>query len=233
MKQPDDLVRLRTEYEDRIRRLTKSNTYSLFNLSNLFIIQQRQRAVLALLKRQEFDDFSSLRILEVGCGEGGVLTEYLGFGALPENLAGIDILEDRLKSAHRYLPSSLLAQADGAHLPFPSHRFDLVLQYTAISSVLDAEIRRQMFTEMLRVLNSNGMILSYDFWFNPLNKQTRGLRLNEIRESVPGCNIEYKKITLAPPISRKLVPVSWLLSALIEKITLFNTHYLTIIRPRN
>ena len=184
-------------------------------------------------KRQGIDDLSSLRILEVGCGAGGVLIEYLGLGVLPENLVGIDLLEDRLKSAHRYLPSSLLTQADGAHLPFPSHRFDLVLQYTAISSVLDAEIRRQMFTEMLRVLNPNGLILSYDFWFNPLNKQTRGLLLTEIRDAVPGCNIEYKKITLAPPISRKLVPVSWLLSALIEKVTLFNSHYLTVIRPRN
>jgi hypothetical protein len=66
-----------------------------------------------------------------------------------------------------------------------------------------------------------------------VNKQTRGLLLAEIRDAVLGCNIEHKKITLAPPISRKLVPVSWLLSALIEKVTLFNTHYLTIIRPRN
>ena len=168
----------------------------------------------------------------MGCGNGDVLIGYFLWGAAQQDLYGIDLLMDRLVTAHRRLPVSPFANADGQNLPFAAHTFDLVLQYTAISSILDVRIRKNIFSDMLRVLKPNGMILSYDFWLNPTNKQTLGLRLHEIREAFPNCRIKYKKITLAPPIARRLVPVSWLLSAFLEKLTIFNTHYLVAIRPK-
>ena len=229
----DDLSRLRNEYEDRKSRYADSDLYSWFNSANLFAMQQRQRAVLSFFKGFSFTDLSKLRILEMGCGGGGVLAEYFTIGASLQNLYGVDLLKDRLESAHWRLPASNFSNADGQNLPFDVHSFDLVLQYTAISSVLDQKIRRNIFADMLRVLKPSGMILSYDFWLNPTNKQTRGLRLSEIRDSFPNCQVDYKKITLAPPIARRLVPLSWLLSAFLEKLTIFNTHYLVAIRPLN
>ncbi len=233
MKPLNDIARLRNEYEQRKQRLAESDLYSLFNRANLFIVQERQREVLTLLKKNGITDLSNLLILEMGCGGGGVLTEYLGFGASPENLHGVDLLVDRLLHAHHNLPGSGFAKADGQSLPYLSKTFDLVLQYTAISSILDLEIRRNICSDMLRVLKPSGMILSYDFWLNPTNKQTCGLRLSEIRSSFPGCHIDHQKITLAPPISRRLVPISWLLSAFLEKLTVLNTHYLVAIRPNS
>ena len=233
MNQLDDLARLREEYEDRKHRLMGNDVYSWFNLSNLFAIQGRQRAVLQALKKQGYIDLSNLRILEMGCGNGGELTGYLGYGALPKNLFGVDLLPDRLNFASNRLPDSNIINADGQSLPFKSNSFDLVLQYTAISSVLEPELRRNIFDDMLRVLKPDGLILSYDFWLNPTNKQTRGLGLNEIRSSFPNCHLDYKKITLAPPIARRLVPISWLLSAFLEKSSIFNTHYLVTIRPKS
>jgi hypothetical protein len=84
---------------------------------------------------------------------------------------------------------------------------------------------------MMRVVKRNGLILSYDFWLNPSNPQTRGLRPDEIRRLFPGCRFEFHRITLAPPIARRLVPASWLLCAFLEKLKIFNTHYLVAIRP--
>lgn len=170
-----------------------------------------------------------LRILEVGCGSGGVLTEFLGFGALPQNLFGLDLLADRLAHAKQRLPGAPLLQADGCHIPFPSGSFDLVLQYMALSSMLDSELRREMCAEMLRVLKPSGLILSYDFWLNPTNKQTRGLGVREISSSFPGCRIDPQRITLAPPIARRLAPISWGLCLLLESLKIFNTHYLVAI----
>jgi len=237
----DDLSRLRSEYVDRVRRFAGSDSYSYFNRSNLFFLQVRQRALLNLLKSQGITELSSLRILEVGCGAGSVLIEYLGYGVSPKNLFGIDLLHDRLIQAHQRLSGSCFSNSDGQYLPFPPKSFDLVLQYTAITSILDSNIRRNMCTDMLRVLRSpdptsgkpGGMILSYDFWLNPTNKQTRGLRMAEIRTSFPDCQIEYKRITLAPPLARRLVPISWLFSSLLEKLSIFNTHYLVAISPLN
>lgn len=239
MTHPDDISRLRTEYADRARRLANSDLYSVFNQANLFAVQSRQRSVLAVLHAHGFTDLSRLRILEMGCGAGGVLTEYLGFGSAPRNLYGVDLLPLRLRHAHSRLPASNFSNANGASLPFPSGSFDLVLQSTALSSILDPELRRAICKDMLRVLRSpdpssgkpGGMLLSYDFWLNPVNKQTHGIRPAEIKRLFPHCKYEFHRITLAPPIARRLVPVSWWLSLLLESLKILNTHYLVAITP--
>ena len=232
MKPLDDIVRLREEYEDRKRRFAGSDVYSWFNQANLFAIHQRQRAVLVALKKNGYTDLAGLSVLEMGCGSGGVLAEYLGFGASPEKLHGVDLLLDRLLHAHHLLPGSGLANADGQSLPFPARSFDLVLQSTAISSILDAELRRKICPEMLRVLKPAGIILWYDFWLNPTNPQTRGIRPAEIRRLFPDCTYEFHKITLAPPIARRVVPFSWGLALFLEGLRIFNSHYLALISPK-
>jgi SAM-dependent methyltransferase len=229
MKSISDLSRLRVEYQDRERRLAGRDLYSSFNPANLFSVQQRARAVLHVLKGSGYTDLANLRMLEIGCGTGGVLTEFLGFGARPQNLYGLDLLEDRLTCAKERLPATHFLQGNGCQMPFPEGSFDLLLQYTAISSILDRDLRRQMCAEMLRVLKPGGLILSYDFWLNPTNRQTRGLRMSEIRSSFPGCNIDHRRITLAPPITRKLASYSWGLCLLLESLKIFNTHYLVAI----
>jgi hypothetical protein len=83
---------------------------------------------------------------------------------------------------------------------------------------------------MLRVVKPNGLILSYDFWWNPTNRQTRGLRPRELREAFPGCRCTFERITLAPPVARRLAPFAWGLCLLLESLKLFNTHYLAAIR---
>jgi SAM-dependent methyltransferase len=239
MNPPDDIARLRDEYEDRKNRLAGSDLYSWFNPSNLFAVHQRQRSVLEVLKSHGYADLGQFSILEMGCGGGGVLTEFLNFGALPEKLYGVDLLPDRLLHAYHRLSGSNFANADGQALPFPAQAFDLVLQYTALSSILDPEVRRNIGADMLRVLRSpdpvsgktGGMILSYDFWLNPVNRQTRGITPAEIQRLFPNCSYEFHRITLAPPIARRLVPISWGLCLFLESLKIFNTHYLVAIRP--
>lgn len=169
-------------------------------------------------------------MLEVGCGRGGVLIEYLSFGTT--SLSGIDLLADRVVEAKARLPQGVLSCADGQRLPFASGSFDLVMQYTAFSSVLDDTVKVNMAREMLRVLRPDGSIIWYDFWLNPTNSQTRGIRPAEIKQLFPGCVYTFRRVTLAPPIARRLVRVSWLACALLEKLRLFNTHYLVAIRKK-
>jgi hypothetical protein len=76
------------------------------------------------------------------------------------------------------------------------------------------------------------LILSYDFWLNPTNRQTRGLQPAEIRSLFPGCRFAFERITLAPPITRRLasLPGGWGLCLFLESLKIFNTHYLVAIR---
>jgi SAM-dependent methyltransferase len=227
----DDLQRLRRHYAGRRHTLAGSDRYSPFNPAHLFAIQQRQRAVLALLRRHGLDTLGRRQILELGCGSGGVLLELLGYGAAPRCLHGTDLLLDRVVEGHTRLPHLPLSCSDGQHLPYAGHSFDLVLQYTVFSSVLDDTIKANLAREMRRVLRPGGAILWYDFWLNPTNRQTRGIRPAEIRRLFPNCRIEFQRITLAPPLTRGLIRLSWILCQILEKINVFNTHYLALIRP--
>lgn len=226
----NDLERLRNVYAEREHRLVGRDIYSYFNMPYLFIIQQRQHAIFRFLRRYNFTEFEDYLILEMGCGMGGVLVELLQLEADPRKIFGVDILQDKLTVAHNRLPESPLINADGQNLPFRGSKFDLVLQFTAFSSVLDEQVKKNMASEMLRVLKPGGLILWYDFWLNPFNKQTKGIRKPEIRRLFPGCSFEFHKITLAPPLARRLVPVSWILCMILEKLKVLNTHYLVGIR---
>jgi ubiquinone/menaquinone biosynthesis C-methylase UbiE len=229
----NEMERIRQEYADREKRFAGSDLYSLFNASHLFAVQQRQRVTLKTLRKMGINDLLDLKLLEIGCGSGKILQEFLNFGMPSRNLYGLDLLMNRLSQAHDQSPVSQLVNADGQVIPFRSDSFDLVIQYTALSSILDAVTRERVAAEMLRILKPGGFIIWYDFWLNPANSQTHGIRRPEIRSMFPNCRLEFQKITLAPPLARRLVPISWALAFFLESLRIFNSHYLVIISPKN
>lgn len=229
----NDLDRLRQEYESRKIRLLGKNYYSLENPTYAFTIQQRHKALSMLLGPNGINSLYGTRVLEIGCGSGGVLAEYQEFGVESTSLFGIDLLFDRLLQAHEYLPCAPIINADGQFLPFQADSFDMVLQYTAFSSILDDAIKQKMARDMLRVLRPDGRIIWYDFWWNPVNRQTRGIRPREIKALFPGCGLDFNKITLAPPIARRIVPLSQKLAGFLESIKIFNSHFLVLIKKES
>ncbi len=226
-----DLDRLRVEYADRARRLAADNRYSSFNQANLFILQQRQRSITQALRTHQLLPLDGKIVLDLGCGSGGVLLEWLGLGVKAGDCHGVDLLPSRLLVARERLPGIGLLCADGCDLPYPEASFDLVLQFTVFSSILDPATRQAIAKEMLRVLRPNGAIVWYDFWLNPTNRQTQGMRPGEIRQLFPGCHRHLYRVTLAPPLARSLVAISWILALFLEKLRMFNSHYLAIIQP--
>jgi len=52
-----------------------------------------------------------------------------------------------------------------------------------------------------------------------------------IKRLFPNCRYEFHRITLAPPVARKLASISWGLCLFLESLKIFNTHYLVAIRP--
>lgn len=227
----EDLSRIRQVYAERKSNGLYRDRYSPFNVAYQFLTQQRQRNILRLLSQEGIVELSGKRILEIGCGHGGILLELLSWGAEIPLVYGIDLLFDRVDVAKHHLPFLSLTCADGQYLPFPDKGFDIVLQYTVFSSILDEQIKANLAREMCRILKPNGLILWYDFWVNPTNLHTRGIRPTEIRHLFPRSQYQFRRITLAPPFARQVVPFSWLLAQFLEKLAFFNTHYLVAIRP--
>lgn len=174
-----------------------------------------------------------MKILEIGSGNGDVLQELMAHRVESRNLYGVELLPDRLLNAQRRFPGVNFAAVDAQALPYANQQFDLVLQFTVFSSILEPRIKANVAREMLRVVKKpDGLILWYDFWLNPTNPQTKGIRKAEIAELFPDCEYHFRRITLAPPLARKLVPISWNFGALLEKLRFLNTHYLVAIHPR-
>ncbi len=224
--------RIEAEYNRRARNPALKQLYSPLNPDSLFAIQQRERSLMHLLRKHGFLDLSGVQLLDLGCGEGSSILRWLSYGIQPFNCAGVDLLAQRVKVARSRLPSDVsLQRADATQLPFANASFDLITQETVFSSILDSSVKQRVAGEMLRVLRREGIILWYDFWLNPTNRQTRGIRPAEIRSLFPGCSFSFHRINLAPPIARRLAPFSTLLCEVLERLKIFNSHYMVGIRP--
>ena len=222
--------------ESRIREAYRkrqgTTLYSWFSPGHLFLIQGREREILALLRKKGIESLSEKRILEVGCGTGYWIRQFINWGARPQNITGVDLLSDRVAEAKQLGPDSVRIECgSAAGLGFADAAFDLVLQSTVFSSVLDPSMKRQIAAEMLRVVKGDGLILWYDFYVNnPINPDVRGVKKQEIFHLFPSCQIEIHRITLAPPLVRLISRHSWLACYLLERLKIFNTHYLGIIQ---
>ncbi len=171
-------------------------------------------------------------ILDVGCGTGQWLRDFVKWGASPDHLFGIDLLADRIAQARDLCPPGVTLECgSAAELPWPDDRFDLVLQSTLFTSILDRTMRRAVASELVRVVRPGGMILWYDYHVNnPRNVDVRGVGRREIAALFPQCVVSLSRITLAPPLARALARHSWILCHVLERIPLLCTHYLGVVR---
>jgi ubiquinone/menaquinone biosynthesis C-methylase UbiE len=221
-------ARIRAAYAKRQK---DDARYSYFSMGNLFIVQERERRLLALLKRNNLAPLQTKKILEVGCGTGYWLREFIKWGARPENITGLDLLADRVAEARYLCPEGVsIVYGNAAALAFPDATFDLVVQSTVFTSVLDTSMKQQMASEMLRVVKDGGFLLWYDYHVNnPWNPDVRGIKRREISQLFSGCRITLQRLTLIPPLVRLLAPYSWLACYVLGKMPWLCTHYLGLI----
>jgi len=180
-----------------------------------YIHRSRDRAFIAMLRRNGVDVLTGLRIAELGCGEGSFLRTLLYYGAEPALLEGIDIDGGRVARARAGLPGVSVAKGDIACLPFASGSFDLARRHGAL--------------EAMRVLRRGGLLIVYDFWTNPANRRVRPLPERELRAMFSSRPVDIERVTLAPPIARLLRGRRALCEPL-ERLPFLRTHLLAAVR---
>ena len=225
----NEVNRIKEYYKNR--EIYNKSVYTYFNKGNLFLIQRRERVLLDVLLKYGFNDLKNVKILDVGCGNGNVLRNFLQYGAVPENLYGIDLLRERVDIAKKLNPNMHFICGNANNLPYKSDFFDIVILYTVFSSILDSEMKKQVSKEIKRVLKNDGIIIWYDMMFtNPFDKNIKRIGKKELKDLFNDCKLDIKRITLNPIIVRRLIKVSELLCFLLEKIKILNTHYFAVIR---
>ena len=220
--------RIEDEFTRRDADAAIRERYTFFNAGHLHALHERERHLLALLGKHGYGAarLPQCRTLAVGCGAGAELLDLVRYGVPARHVCGVDLTWERAQSAKQRGEGLGIVRGSGATLPFGAGTFDLVSQFTVLSSVLDEPLRRAIAAEMLRVLKPGGLMVWYDFWAdNPANKAVRGIRAEEIRALFPGCEWDLRKVTLPPPLTRWLAPRSWLLADVLSRVPGVRTFY--------
>jgi SAM-dependent methyltransferase len=189
---------------------------------------ERERALAALLARRAPQPLADLDLLEVGCGHGDNLLELLRWGFEPARLVGNELLPERAAAARHRLPAATaVIEGDATRLDLGAARFDLVLQSTVFSSILEDAFQQRLADAMWRALKPGGAVVWYDFTVdNPRNADVRGVPRSRLRSLFPAGTIEARRLTLAPPLARRVVrlhPAAW---RLCNALPLLRTHLL-------
>lgn len=213
---------------DRYARRDVGDRYSLLRPEVLQTVQERQRAMLGLFARLGWTRLADKRVLEVGCGTGGNLLELLRLGFDPARMAGVELLPERAARARETLPAALAIHAgDALALELPPAAQDVVLVSTVFSSLLDDAYQQRLAEAIWRWIAPGGGVLWYDFTVdNPRNPDVRGVPLSRVRQLFPHGIVLARRVTLAPPIARRVVRWHPSFYTLLNAVPLLRTHVL-------
>jgi len=218
------------EYRRREREMP-ADYYALHRPANLFMRQGQMRGLASALQDAGLLPLNDRKIVEIGCGRGNWLSLFEAFDARRANLSGIELADDRAADCRGRLPGADIRTGDASRLPWPDAHFDLVFQSMVFTSIPDLQMKEAVSREMARVCKPSGAIVWYDFHVNnPRNPHVRGVNKREIQALFPNHQIRLRRVTLAPPLVRRLVNVSWIGCELLEKLRILNTHYFGVLR---
>lgn len=183
-----------------------SDRYNLLKPDVWQTLQERQREMWRLFGRLGWNDLSTRALCEVGCGAGGNLVDFVRMGFDPGRLTGLELLPERAALARRVLPSSVqLVVGDALQATIPERSQDVVFQAVVFSSLRDDAVQRRLAERMWSWVRPGGGVLWYDFVYdNPANPDVRGVPVRRVRELFPEARVAVRRVTLAPPIARRV-----------------------------
>ena len=168
-------------------------------------VQKEIKETIGAFLNQEFKEFENLSLLEIGAGNGTNAEIFLSLGFNIQNIYFNELLPERILAIKSNYPNNTIFRGNAIGINC-DEKFDIIFQSTVFTSVLNQVDRQKLAEKMLSLLKPNGMILWYDFIYNnPKNKDVRKVDVKELKLLfVKSSSIYYKKITLAPPIGRKV-----------------------------
>ena len=205
---PNELDAIRNRYARR-EQITV-DCYSPLDPAVYMTEQEKERKLIRWVHSAQLAPLADKRVLEIGCGSGGNLLQFIRLGFRPEHLVGNELLEERAAQARHILPADVrILAGDAATVDLGSEQFDVVFQSTVFTSILNDTFQQTLANRMWSLVKPGGGVLWYDFIYNnPANPDVRGVPVSRIRELFPAGEFNVWKLTLAPPISRRVTKIA-------------------------
>jgi ubiquinone/menaquinone biosynthesis C-methylase UbiE len=148
------------------------------------------------------------KILDVGCGSGGSLLQFLGLGFSPRCLYGIDICPERIQEGKEKFPNINFVCGDAARMDYETNYFDMAMESTMFIQLTDDDLARRIADEMLRVVKPSGNVVLIDWRYSYGHPEYKALSRKRIIElfQVGTQTTAYcsKHGALIPPLGRLL-----------------------------
>ncbi len=211
---------------ERYARRVDNDIYSMLRSEVNLEHQERFSAIANLFRTRCPKAPKEIALVDLGCGNGGNLLDFIRLGLEPKNLVGLELLENRVERARELLPSSVrIIAGDASAAPIAEESQDVVFQSVVFSSLLSDDFQQRVADSMWRWLKPGGAILWYDFIYdNPSNADVRGVPLRRVRQLFPEGRVAARRITLAPPIARRIAGYGDALHRLLNITPFLRTH---------
>ncbi|MGQ0541507.1 MAG: class I SAM-dependent methyltransferase [Blastocatellia bacterium] len=225
-------TRISNVYDDRLKSVPQ-DLYAPWQPAEMFILSERKDSAGRLLHELGKFPAAGDKFLEIGYGKLGWSADLISWGLRSSDLHGIELDENRAKFAQQALPEADLRVGDATNLPWDDGHFKFVIASTVFSSILDQNVRKIVAKEIERVLEPGGTLIWYDLaQDNPRNENVKSIKAKELRAMFPTFDSSIKRITLAPPIARFVVPKSIVLANVLNRMSLLRTHLLAALIKR-
>lgn len=214
---------IKVRYE---RRKTGASKHS--SIYSDYIVKERN-LIYSKIINDHFINKDIIRILEIGAGSGGNIEFFKSIGIRPNHIFANELLEDRLISLNQNHPDINVLPGNALEIS-NELQFDLVFQSTVFTSILDKDFRKQLSDKIWDMTKPGGIILWYDFIFdNPKNPDVKKVSVKELKSLFPkGEFVFEKKVTLAPPIGRKVG--KWY--SFFNLFPFLRSHYIAVIQKK-
>ena len=167
-----------------------------------------ERANIRALQRLQLDR-DQASVLDVGCGTGSSLLQFIKLGFLPQNLTGVDSSGERIAKAQARFPNVAFHCESAETMSFPDSIFDVTFESTLFMMLTEEEVAKRIAGEMLRVTRSGGYLMLADWRYaEPRSREHRAMTPKRIGSlfDVGGTTslVARERGALVPPLGRFL-----------------------------
>ncbi len=142
------------EVQEHYRQQVKSEGLEETSTMPDLVVREKELEAIFHTLQALFGDRKDCRILEIGCGNGGLLEKLHKAGYT--ELTGMDYLPEFVELANSRRLPAVVSVGDARALEYADDSFDVVIAERVIINLKDSEHQRQAFMELHRVLRKPG-----------------------------------------------------------------------------